>query len=379
MRVLTGKMLLMVAGCFCLCGCASIGPPRPPSDLRASRKGDRVTLTWSVPERTTDRQSVRYLGKTSICRGLDAGLKQCDDPVGNVAPPPDFAEGRKSATPRLIATYADHLNGEFEEQHPTGFATYAVEALNAAGRGAGLSNRVSVPLVPTLPPFAGFAAETTAKGVVVSWRCPPAAGRRTNIKYLFRIYRRPDSVANETKIADIEATLCVVGPIGLVPLTGASGIAPSTEDKITTSFLDQAFEWEKTYSYRGTVVSVVEIAGKPPVEVEGNDTPEVKVFAHDIFPPAVPSELQAVYSGPGQEPFIDLIWAPVTDADLAGYNVYRHEKGTELVKLNTELVKSPAFRDVQVSAGKIYFYLVVAVDQRGNESGRSEEASESVP
>jgi hypothetical protein len=387
MRVLTGKMLLMVAGCFCLCGCASIGPPRPPSlelpkppsDLRASRKGDRVTLTWSVPERTTDRQSVRYLGKTSICRGLDAGLKQCDDPVGNVAPPPDFAEGRKSATPRLIATYADHLKGEFEEQHPTGFATYAVEALNAAGRGAGLSNRVSVPLVPTLPPFAGFAAETTAKGVVVSWRCPPAAGRRTNIKYLFRIYRRPDSVANETKISDVEATQCAEGPIGLVPLTGASGIAPSTEDKITTSFLDQAFEWEKTYSYRGTVVSVVELAGKPPVEVEGNDTPEVKVFAHDIFPPAVPSELQAVYSGPGQKPFIDLIWAPVTDADLAGYNVYRHEKGTELVKLNTELVKSPAFRDVQVSAGKIYFYLVVAVDQRGNESGRSEEASESVP
>ena len=30
-------------------------------------------------------------------------------------------------------------------------------------------------------------------------------------------------------------------------------------------------------------------------------------------------------------------------------------------------------------AGKTYFYSVSAVDERGNESGRSEEASESVP
>lgn len=376
----------MVAGCVWLGGCASIGPPmppslelpKPPSDLRASRKGDRVTLTWTVPERTTERQSVRYLGKTNICRSLDAGLKQCDDPVGSVAPPPDFREARKSATPRAVATYADLLTADFEEQHPTGAATYAVETLNTAGRGAGISNRVSVPLVPALRAFAGFAAETTAKGVMVSWRCPATARRRTNIKYLFRIYRRPDSGVSETKIADVEATECAAGPISQA-LAGVSGIDRGTEDKIVTSFLDQAFEWEKTYLYRGTVVSVVEMAGKPPVEVEGDDTPEVKVLAHDIFPPAVPSDLQAVYSGPGQQSFIDLIWAPVTDADLSGYNVYRHERGTEPVKLNLELVKSPAYRDAQVSAGKTYFYSVSAVDQRGNESGRSEEASESVP
>jgi hypothetical protein len=387
MRVLAGKMLMIVAGCVCLGGCASIGPPRPPSlelpkppsDLRASRKGDRVTLTWSVPERTTDRQSVRYLGNTNVCRSLDAGFKQCDDPVGRVAPPPNFAEARKSATPRLIATYADHLTAEFEEQHLAAFATYAVEALNTAGRGAGFSNRVSVPLVPTLPPFASFAAETTAKGVGVSWQCVAAAGRRTNIKYLFRIYRRSDSAMNETKIADVEATECAAGTISPVRSNRVSGIAPSGEGKIATSFLDQSIEWEKTYFYRGTVVSVLEVVGKPPVEVEGDDTPEVRVFAHDIFPPTVPTELQAVYSGPGQSPFIDLVWGPVTDADLAGYNVYRHEAGAAAVKLNTELVKSPAFRDAQVSAGKMFFYSVSAVDQRGNESGQSEEASESVP
>jgi len=105
----------------------------------------------------------------------------------------------------------------------------------------------------------------------------------------------------------------------------------------------------------------------------------VKVFAHDVYPPAVPSGLQAVFSGVGQPPFIDLIWSPVTDADLAGYNVYRREDDGPSAKTNSELVKTPALRDSNVSSGKKYFYSVSAVDLRGNESARSEETSESVP
>jgi fibronectin type 3 domain-containing protein len=81
----------------------------------------------------------------------------------------------------------------------------------------------------------------------------------------------------------------------------------------------------------------------------------------------------------GQAPFIDLVWAPVTDADLAGYNVYRHEEGGPAARINAELLKTPAFRDSNVSSGKKYFYSVSAVDLRANESARSEEASERVP
>jgi fibronectin type 3 domain-containing protein len=86
-----------------------------------------------------------------------------------------------------------------------------------------------------------------------------------------------------------------------------------------------------------------------------------------------------VSSGPGQKTFIDLVWAPVTDVDLDGYNVYRHEEGLPPVKVNTALVKSPAYRDAVVISGKSYMYSVSAVDVRGNESTRSEEAGETVP
>ncbi|MGA9862696.1 MAG: hypothetical protein WBQ19_11340, partial [Terriglobales bacterium] len=73
-----GKFLAPTALCLLLAGCAQTGPPlppslelpKPPTDLRATRKGNRVTLTWSEPTLTTDRQSVRYLGPTLIRRSL---------------------------------------------------------------------------------------------------------------------------------------------------------------------------------------------------------------------------------------------------------------------------------------------------------------------
>jgi fibronectin type 3 domain-containing protein len=77
--------------------------------------------------------------------------------------------------------------------------------------------------------------------------------------------------------------------------------------------------------------------------------------------------MQAVFSGPGQQLFVDLIWAPVTDTDLDGYNIYRHEEGGTAVKVNPGPVRTPAFRDTQVVPGKKYFYSVSAVDQRWGE------------
>ena len=377
MKILRGKFLVVAAVLSWLTGCASIGPPlppslelpRPPSDLRAARKGDHVTLSWSIPLRTTDRQGMRYLGKTRVCRDVDAPLKVCEKPVGGAAPPADFSVAKKAPAQKLTATFTDSLPAELEQAHPAGFATYAVEVLNQAGRGAGLSNQVRVPLLPTLPPFPSFAAKITRQGVLITWKCPlESSERKSDTRHLFRIYRHPEGNVAETRIAELDVASCVSGG---GTLTG--------EGEMTTSFLDQTFEWENTYRYRGTVVSTIDRAAAPATEVEGDDTPELKVFAHDIFPPAVPSGLQAVFSGPGQRPFIDLIWAPVPDADLDGYIVFRHEQGTSPVKLNSELVKTPAYRDEQVVSGKTYFYSVSAVDQLGNESARSEEGSESVP
>ena len=153
-------------------------------------------------------------------------------------------------------------------------------------------------------------------------------------------------------------------PIGTVPIN-------------QSTYLDQTFEWEKKFDYR--IVVVTQSADKSQTLVEGLDSPAISVFAHDVFPPAEPRDLQAVFSGPGQQPFIDLAWAPNMEPDLAGYNIFRHEEGGPLVKLNSQLVTAPSFRDANVAPGKTYLYSVSAVDTRGNESPRSTEARESVP
>jgi hypothetical protein len=356
------RALLAAGTALTFAACATIGPPLPPSlelpkpplDLRARRKGDQVTLTWTIPSVTTDRQTVRSAGATRICRGLEGLLTQCGTPVGEAAPHSSLATA-KSAGQKIAGSYVDSLPIQMERDDPSSTVTYAVEVLNAAGHGAGLSNTVQVSLVRTLPPPQNFSARVTDSGILLTWtsELPPATSPG-NVRYVYRVYRRLDGSPQQILAGELRA-------VGEHSLT------------------DSNIEWEKTYEYRAQTVTVIAQDNQPEVQVEGDDSPEVRVFAHDVFPPAAPSGLQAVFSGPGQKAFIDLIWAPVTDVDLDGYNVYRHEEGSAPVKMNLELLKIPAYRDANVAAGKHYLYSVSAIDVRGNESARSEEAGEAVP
>lgn len=368
------KLSVLVVFCSLLSGCAQTGAPlppslelpKPPTDLRASRKGNRVTLTWTEPTHTTDRQSVRYFGATRICRTTDAEMKECGIPIAQLTPP---ARSSSQPKPQPLQSFVDTLSSALQEQSPTGEISYAVEVPNRDGRSAGLSNRITIALAPVLPPPASFAAQVTGQGIALTWDGTGETQPAPEIQHIYRVYRREGESAKDVLIAEIP--LRETGPV---------------------RYVDPTIEWEKTYVYRADVTTLVNLGFHPCPnakpsgpdcaeirEVEGDDAPEIKVVAHDTFPPAVPAGLQAVYSGEGQQPFIDLIWAPVTDADLAGYNVFRHETGTDPVKLNTDLVKSPSYRDKTVRSGRTYIYSISSVDLRNNESARSEEASETAP
>ena len=355
-------LMALVAAVFTACG--TPGVPLPPSlelpkqvaDLRAVRKGDKVYLVWTVPTETTDLQPVRHEGVTKICRSMDSAMSRCEAVVGQVPPAttPVMTQAKDksgNASPKARAAYTDTLAPE-QLQNPAAQATYAVMVFNTDGHSAGLSNQVRVPAAPVLPPPPDFSAQLSADGVALSWNAvaeQPVPG----MKHVIRVYRRLEGATTDTIAGEV--------PVG------------------SSSYVDQGFEWQKSYDYRATVVTFVTATGGAEVQVEGDDTPVVRVVATDVFPPGVPSGLQAVASGVGQPPFVDLIWAPDSEADLAGYNVYRHEEGQPPARVNSELVKTPAFRDTAVTQGKKYFYAVSAVDARANESQRSEEASEAVP
>jgi hypothetical protein len=393
MKAYRKKLIAPLALLVLLAGCAQMGPPLPPSlelpksptDLRASRKGNRVTLSWSEPRLTTDRQSVRFIGPTLVCRSSEPEIAECGNPAGTLPAPLSDAP-HKTGSARHTAqhsgsahpapqTYTDTLPAAMQQEDPSAEVTYAVEVLNRNGRGAGLSNRVRVSAVVTLPPPGDLAATLTGDGVVLTWTSAgelqsiPVSSTvqsssnlpttSSSLQHRYRIYRREESSGKDA-IA------------GEIPVDEA-GVA---------HFTDSSFDWEKTYLYRITAVSIAKRSDRE-VQVEGDDSVPVRVIAHDVFPPSVPAGLQAAYSGEGQKPFVDLIWAPVTNSDLAGYNVYRSEANGAAermaIKLNSELVKTPSYRDNAVASGKTYNYSVSAVDVRGNESQRSEETSEAVP
>jgi hypothetical protein len=354
---------ILIALALILNGCGYPGVPLPPelqlptavSDLRATRKGDTVSLTWSVPTLTTEHQTIRHYGPTLVCRSLDLSNTACGNPVGEVAPPSRSELQIKTSAARPQAHFTDKVPPGIQQANPIGQLVYAVSVLNSNDRSAGLSNRVQVPAAPTLSPPQDVHAQVTAKGIVLAWSPVSAPASDPSLQFFYRIYRHQEDAKGDTVA-------------GQLPL-----------DSPETELLDHSFEWQKTYSYRIAVVTLVSAPGTPEVQVEGDDSNIATVEAKDIFPPAVPSGLQAVASGVGQPPFIDLIWAPVTDADLAGYNIYRRQDNGEWAKVNTQLVQTPAYRDTTVSSGNKYFYSVSAVDLRGNESARSVEASESVP
>jgi|SRR5581483_1007990 len=342
-----------------LASCGVPGIPQPPSldlaqpvsDLQAVRKGNTVFLAWTIPAQTTDGTRLKHVGETQICRSAET-LKSCGNVVAKVAPAGKLSGAQQNAK----ASATDELAASLIHDDPAAQLFYAVSVLNERGRSAGLSNVVAVPAVPSLPPPSDLGAEVRADGVLLSWTGASNTTETPELHHVYRVYRRMDGSNAESTVGEM--------PLGA---------------QRTYLLIDHSFEWEKTYQYRASVVDVINVNGRPETQFEGDDSPPVRVFVHDVFPPAVPSGLQAVFSGAGQKPFIDLIWGPDTDTDLAGYNVYRHEPGDAPVKINAELVKTPAFRDANVTPGHSYVYAVSAVDVRGNESAKSGEAAENVP
>jgi predicted phage tail protein len=203
----------------------------------------------------------------------------------------------------------------------------------------------------------------TANGPEVLWR-PTGCSAQGQVTCVYRVRRRQSEEAPEKEVA-----------IGDVEDRGREMPNVDYELKLT----DTLAEWEHTYVYRVTPITRVALQDGNAIEVEGDDSQPAEIRAHDVFPPATPSGVQAVYSGLAQQKFIDLTWAPNTDNDLAGYYVYRHEQGAAPVKISADMAKTPAFRDGNIQPGHTYYYSVTAIDLRGNESQQSAETSENVP
>ncbi|HTV06790.1 MAG TPA: hypothetical protein VME86_15585 [Acidobacteriaceae bacterium] len=340
----------LIVPAMLMAGCAMVAVPKPPSlklpqpvtDLTAQRVGDANELHWTMPKRATDKVLLEGPQRVKVCRFASGG--------------PCTVAANLRFPPESEAKYTDLLPGALLTG-PLRALTYTVVLENQAGRTAGPSN-VAVTAAGTAPHLiTNLHARVQANGVVLLWT--PEGGQET-----VRIERKLAEKPAEEKTAGTPA----------VPVEQTLEFTGRDEGQV----LDADATLDHSYTYTVRRIVRLTLNGKQ-VEVDSAPSVTLRVNAKDVFPPAVPTGLQAVADA--AEHAIDLSWQPDAEADLAGYRVYRREVGSDTlpVRISAEVEPAATFQDMKVVSGKRYAYSVSAVDHDGNESARSAEVVESLP
>jgi hypothetical protein len=356
-------MLVALAMGLAIAGCGTPGVPLPPSlnlpdqvtDLSATRTGNQVVLTWTMPKKNTDKLLLKGNIPVRVCRKEGAGT--C------------ATAGSLQLAPRADGVFMETLPHPLAAGAPRPL-TYFVELTNRNGRSAGLSNDAVVLAGEAPGPVNDLAAQVRKAGIALRWT-PDQAAAHEPAGTAIRIHR---------KLLTPPAAKSAQGPLAPPPekveqsLLVDSGAQPGRA-------LDKNIRFGQVYEYRAQRVARITVSGQT-LELAGELSAPVRVEALDIFPPAVPTGLAAVATAgdAGTEPSIDLSWQPVTDPDLAGYAVYRSEAGGAWRRISpAQPIVPPAYHDAHVQPGHTYRYSVSAIDQLGHESARSAETEETVP
>lgn len=183
----------------------------------------------------------------------------------------------------------------------------------------------------------------------------------------------PAAPANlRAEAGDRSVTLLWDPPTGDVPIEGyfiyrvaPGGFVRLNEGAVVgNSFFDAALSNGETYRY---VVRATRMAGTSLVEGPASD--EVEVKPADLIAPQTPVGAGAFPAEGG----VLVRWWPNEEPDLAGYIVYRAEKGKPS-RLTASPLADAEYLDTGAQTGHVYYYTVTAIDNAGNESPASEPA-----
>lgn len=390
-RIAWMPAVILCVSCLGLANCASPGEPaerKAPipaaiTDLAAEQSGNDVVLTCTVPRETVDHSPLLEPPAVEIYRAIR--------PAAGSASPASLAllvtvPGSLAAnyTRENHFRYLDSLTaGDFLPNQQQSVASYVIRTSASPKKDSGESNRVDLAIYPAPVPVTDLHADATESAIHLAWAAPQTtlAGDAPRIAD-YHVYR---ATAQTPATAAATASLNTPNANGAIneSASAAAGesAAPSSGTPplsaplvgIGTSasleYLDTDVQKDKTYVY--AVRSETQIPGKL---LESSDSNLAVITLRDVFPPSVPTGLIAtpVPAEEGSAAHVDLSWAINPETDLAGYNVYRSEQaGGSGTRLNSQLLPTPAFSDMNALPGQSYYYRVTAVDRTGNESAAS--------
>jgi len=328
------------------------------TDLAARQVGGGVVLTFTLPAKSIEGETLLEPPDVEIFRGAQK--------AGEAALPLIY-----TVPGALVETYLTEGRFRFvdplkpEQSPPDGTPlVYIVRTRVSKRRASADSNVVAVRVLPVPERVGQLRARVTESAIELDWLPPERTTSGEAIAALvgYRVYRaelEPGAdVPTELAQAKLKSPLELLGP------------TPSP------SFRDTRFEFDHRYAYVVRSVAQVDLDS-----VESADSELVVVTPRDIFSPAAPANLVAVFvpATPENPAAIELSWSISPETDVAGYHVYRSEReGTPGERLNQEMLLVPTFRDTSLMKGR-YSYSVVAVDHAGNESSRSAPVTVEVP
>jgi hypothetical protein len=378
-------------------GCASPGPPQPPSlnlpeivkDLTAERVGDVIQLRWTNPTTTTDHLDIKGPVTAALCRIN----------VSAAPPPVCVPVARLPVTPGPAK--ADETLPSVLTVDPPVLLAYRVQLFNSHGRSGGLSPESFAASGAAPPPVDQLHATPSPDGAVLQWqqqstsasveldRLPvdsngvvaePASSKPSSKSSSRTTIKKPAQPPKK-KVAPVSSAK----PLQMTPAVPAEvKLRTPAQPTDAGGTIDHTAHKGETYRYTAQRVRFVSLGGHS-LELRSFISSPVTLVMRDIFPPHAPSGLEAIPGGATPaDRSIDLSWTPNTDADLAGYIVYRQEIDSKGVaagtatRLNVTPVVGPAYRDQTAMAGRRYAYHVTAVDAAGNESAPSETVQETL-
>ena len=343
-----------------LAGCGVQAPPQPPrierptpvKDLQAIQIGQAFHLDFTLPTLATDGERLTKPLELEIFRTVTPPGETPEPPSTGAAPtlrlgPSDLARYVSKGK----VDYPWSLSDQAYRQWQNSTFAFGVVTLTRGFRGrprkSAPSDIAQTNLIDSSEPVTNLAVKTTQAALDLSWTEPAQTLSGVPVSHLaaYRVYQSR---------------------------TGKPGSFRLLAETKTPSFADPNFRFGQTYYFQVSAVSAVN-----GVQAESEPSATVGITPRDIFPPAVPRRLTAIYSVGA----VDLLWNANTDADLAGYDVYRRTSDGQFERVNKKLLSTPIFHDTSVVPNQRYQYAVTAVDLSGNESAKSEPVwvSTSVP
>ena len=218
----------------------SLNLPAPVSDLAAVRTGNRVSLTWTMPKKNTDKLLLKGNIDVRICR--KQGAQEACGAAGQLKLAPDGAGVFSEELPQELAAGAPRE------------LTYYVELRNRNGKSAGLSNGAVVLAGAAPAAVSGLEAMLRKDGVALHW---DSSTETTAVRLQRKLMTLP--AAAKEKAAQ--------GPLA-PPAEPAEQNLLVEAGQSSSGAIDKNIRFGQTYEYRAQRLVRVSVNGKT-MELDG--------------------------------------------------------------------------------------------------------------